>query len=236
MSIQPIANDLANFALPSISTSAVTLVSLLSMFTQRAWGANSGSGICTLGQTAAFFTPDCPAGWEPIDSFGTRHIKITNNSSLVGTLGGFENPTLSEENIPLHTHKLSGAPEGSGGTNLGYGPYSSIGEENYRLEGTTHSVDTFDSGSYGKESPIAIPEHPFVYGRLCNCTSDGAQTIKSLMDRLDKLDDSKGSTKAISVAGLVTGLVGTLFALGNGIKWLAQRRTVRGAERDPMLD
>lgn len=143
---------------------------------------------------------------------------------------------MSEENIPSHTHKLSGAPEGTGGTYLGYDPYSSIGQESYRFEVTTHSADTFDSGSYGKESPVAIPEHSFVYARLCNCTSDGEQTIKNLIDRVDQIDKKEGTPKSIGITGLVTGIIGTVFAVGHGlnygIKWIAQRRE----EAAPLLD
>ena len=228
MSIQLFTNDLTTFVLPSLTT---TTVALLSLFAERAWGAvaNPSTGICTFGQTAAFFTPECPDGWEPIDDFGTRYIKITNNSSLVGTFGGEQHPTLGEKNIPSHTHKLAGAPEGSGGGNLGYGPYPPSGEESYRLEGTTHSADTFDSAPYGEQSPAPIPEQPFVYARLCNCTSDGQKTIKDLIDRVDNLDDSKGS-KSISIAGLVTGLIGTVFAVGHGLNWAAQK--IRGRSSD----
>jgi len=227
MSIQAISKNLLVSLEPPRNTRAIKILSFLSLFMESVWGVSETpptNGVCTLGQTAVFFTPDCPSGWEPIDRFGTRHIKITNNSSLVGSFGGVEIPILSEENIPMHIHKISGSPSESSGNVLGYGPYAAVGQESYRLEGTTHTADTFDSGAYGKENPSKIPEHAFVYARLCNCTSNGEKTIKSLLDRVDKLENSRGSIAAVGITGLITGLIGAIFALGTGINWVIQTR------------
>ena len=191
--------------------------------------SNRVSGVCTQGSTAAFFTPKCPDGWEAMQLKGEEnfYLKFSSNSELIGKTGGTSNPVLTEENIPSHSHKLSGSAVGRGGDTLGNGPYPDEGERGYELLGTTSKPTNFNSGDYGKESPQKLPEYSFVHATLCKCTQDGDGDFKKLESRIENLGSS--APKSLGIVGTITGIAALLLSSVLAIKSFCPKR--RQAER-----
>lgn len=206
IAVIPVAGAIGTILTPY---NAVVALSLLTIFTEKAWG-------CDPGQLSGF-NGQCPGGWKAVDVGVDRYMKFTKDDRDIGQKIGTETAVLQEEHIPQHSHYVAagGSYHDVSGNYLNTYREDHGDNKGYSFAGTMTKPAFFRSSSYGGYTTHALPENPYIYARLCQC--DGGSDSGSPFS-------SSGSSKW----GLAGGILGMAsLAISSTALYIARKTRIK---------